>query len=200
MPDVCGCRVVDRGGPPSGGRSVPFNGPRHGRARNDIPVPYSAEESRLPNTSHITPLGRGRRPRPSNGLLPPELRGTESADKLVGTRVGQRAGVRAVAGSGGFPARSSRGRVVGVTASRSGPGRSRPAGRSVGQPRVSSGGTTNGGRVRFPSWGFLPPLPAGGPKTGAGIDQTPGDLRRGPRRAQQRHSESLRVAQPEGAA
>ena len=44
-----------------------------------IRVAYSTEESRFLNKSHITPLGRGHRPRPSNGLLHTQLPGTESA-------------------------------------------------------------------------------------------------------------------------
>ena len=59
--------------------SMPFDGPRHSRARNDIRVPYSAEESQFLNTSHNSPLGRGQRPRPGNGLFPTQLSGTESA-------------------------------------------------------------------------------------------------------------------------
>ena len=57
----------------------------------------------IPNTSYITPLGRCcRRPHPSNGPTSHSVARHRVRRREVGTRVGQRAGVRSVAGTGGF--------------------------------------------------------------------------------------------------
>lgn len=63
-PGVRGCRAVDSGGPPPGPhgrRSVPFNGPRHSRARKVIRVPY-CRRTVIPQHGSHYPAGTPPRP------------------------------------------------------------------------------------------------------------------------------------------
>jgi len=103
-PGVRGCRAVDSGGPPPGPpgrRSVPFNGPRHSRARNVIRVPH-CRRTVIPQHGSHYPAGTPPRPRPGNGFTSHSVARHRVRRREVGTRVGQRAGVRSGAGTGGF--------------------------------------------------------------------------------------------------
>jgi hypothetical protein len=63
---------------------------------------HIAEEPLFLNTAHITPLGPLHDQRPGNGFTSHSVARHRVRRREVGTRVGQRAGVRSVAGTGGF--------------------------------------------------------------------------------------------------